>query len=125
MTRIGFFDLSDRYASLDTKKDPLVEVDAVVPWEDFRPTLERVWRKPMDPVLMFKTLVLSALYNLSDHQFEYQLRDRPSTGDGQDRDEEPRLQHAPSRTARQHTHLRNRNAPGTKSRHRAQFRPLK
>ncbi|MEP3009772.1 MAG: hypothetical protein ABJO81_03705, partial [Hyphomicrobiales bacterium] len=33
MTQMGFFDLSDRYASLDAKKDPLVEIDAVVPWE--------------------------------------------------------------------------------------------
>lgn len=87
MAQMGFFDLSDRYASLDAKKDPLVEIDAVVPWEEFRPTLERVWRKPdaerksragrkpMDAVLMFKTLVLGALYNLSDDQIEYQVRD--------------------------------------------------
>jgi hypothetical protein len=41
----GFFDLSDRYASLDAKRDPLIEIDTVVPWEEFRPALERVWRK--------------------------------------------------------------------------------
>ena len=46
MAQMGFFDLSDRYASLDATKDPLVEIDAVVPWEAFRPVLERVWRKP-------------------------------------------------------------------------------
>ena len=46
MAQMGFFDLSDRYASLDAKKDPLVEIDAVVPWEEFRPSLERVWPKP-------------------------------------------------------------------------------
>ena len=90
MAQMGFFDLSDRYTSLDAKRDPLVEIDAVVPWEEFRPALERVWRKPeaerkssagrkpMDAVLMFKTLVLSALYNLSDDQIEYQVRDRLS-----------------------------------------------
>ena len=90
MAQMGFFDLSDRYASLDAKKDPLVEINAVVPWDEFRPPLERVWRKPeaerksragrkpMDAVLMFKTLVLSALYNLSDDQIEYQVRDRLS-----------------------------------------------
>jgi len=72
MAQMGFFDLSDRYASLDAKRDPLVEIDAVVPWEEFRPTLERVWRKPdaerksragrkpIDAIVMFKTLVLSA-----------------------------------------------------------------
>ena len=87
MAQMGFFDLSDRYASLDAKKDPLVEIDAVVAWEEFRPPLERVWRKPdaerksragrkpMDAVRMFKTLVLSTLYNLSDDQIEYQVRD--------------------------------------------------
>ena len=90
MAQMGFFDLSDRYASLDAKRDPLVEIDAIVPWEEFRPALERVWRKPegerksragrkpMDAILMFKTLVLSALYNLSDDQIEYQVRDRLS-----------------------------------------------
>ena len=90
MAQMGFFDLSDRYASLDAKMDPLVEINAVVPWEEFRPLLEQVWRKPdenrksragrkpMDAVLMFKTLVLSALYNLSDDQIEYQVRDRLS-----------------------------------------------
>ena len=46
MAQMGFFDLSDRYASLDAKRDPLVEIDAIVPWEEFRPTLERVWRTP-------------------------------------------------------------------------------
>lgn len=87
MAQMGFFDLPDRYASLDTKKDPLLEIDAVVPWEEFRPALERVWRKPdadrksragrkpIDPVLMFKMLILSTLYNLSDDQIEHQIRD--------------------------------------------------
>lgn len=90
MAQLGFFDLSDRYASLDAKRDPLAEIDAVVPWEEFRPVLERVWRKPaaerksragrkpMDAVVMFKALVLGALYNLSDDQIEYQIRDRLS-----------------------------------------------
>ena len=90
MAQIGFFDLSDRYESLDAKRDPLVEIDAVVPWEEFRSALERAWRKPdearksragrkpIDAVLMFKMLVLSALYNLSDDQIEYQVRDRLS-----------------------------------------------
>ena len=90
MAQMGFFDLSDRYASLDAKKDPLIEINAVVPLDEFRPLLERVWRKPdedrksragrkpMDVVLMFKALVLSALYNLSDDQIEYQVRDRLS-----------------------------------------------
>ena len=90
MAQMGFFDLSDRYASLDAKKDPLIEINAAVPRDAFRPFLERVWRKPdedrksragrkpMGAVLMFKMLVPSALYNLSDDQIEYQVRDRLS-----------------------------------------------
>ena len=90
MAQTGFFDRSDRYASLNAKKDPLIEINAVVPWDEFLPLLERIWRrpdaakksragrKPMDVVMMFKALVLSALYTLSDDQLEYQVRDRLS-----------------------------------------------
>ena len=79
-----------RYAGLDAKNDPLVKIDEVVPWEDFRPRLEAAWRKPAedrkspagrkpwDALVMFKAIVLCALYNLSDDQVEYQLRDRLS-----------------------------------------------
>lgn len=42
MAQMGFCDLSDCYASLGAKRDPLVEIDAVVPWEEFRPTLDEV-----------------------------------------------------------------------------------
>ena len=90
MSQMGFFDMANRYAGLDAENDPLVKIDEVVPWEDFRPLLEAVWRvppkerkssagrKPGDAVLMFKAIVLCALYNLSDDQVEYQLRDRLS-----------------------------------------------
>ena len=58
-----------------------------MPWEDFRLALEAVLcrskrkkggRPPFDAVLMFKILVLQSLYNLSDDQTEYQIRDRLS-----------------------------------------------
>ena len=90
MGQMGFYDLADRYAGLDAKADPLVKLNAVVPWDDFRVRLDKVWRrppeerksragrKPRDTVVMFKAIVLCALYNLSDEQFEYQLRDRLS-----------------------------------------------
>lgn len=95
MGQPGFFDLSRRYESLDKKKDPLVTLAAVVPWEMFRPKLQAALaaqalrtpagerksaagRKPWDEVLIFKALVVQALYNLSDEQAEYQLRDRLS-----------------------------------------------
>ncbi len=54
----------------------------------FRAQVERIWenpkrksavqRKPKDPVLTLKVLVIQALYNLSDDQTEYQIRDRLS-----------------------------------------------
>jgi len=90
MSQMGFFDIANRYAGLDAKNDPLLKIDEVVPWEDFRPRLEAAWRKPAgerkspagrkpwDAVVMFKAIVLCALYNLSDDQVEYQLRDRLS-----------------------------------------------
>ena len=90
MSQMSFFDIAKRYAGLDAKNDPLVKIDAAVRWEDFRPSLEAVWRspagerksaagrKPWDAVVMFKAIILSALYNLSDDQVEYQLRDRLS-----------------------------------------------
>ncbi len=90
MGQMGFFDTANRYAGLDAKNDPLVKIDGVVPWEALRPRLETVWRKPAeerksragrkpwDAVVMFKAIVLCELYNLSDDQVEYQLRDRLS-----------------------------------------------
>ena len=46
MGQTGFFDIARRYAGLDAKNDPLVKIDEVVPWEDFRLRLEAAWRKP-------------------------------------------------------------------------------
>ncbi|MFU8779163.1 MAG: IS5 family transposase [Roseovarius sp.] len=90
MGQMGFFDVESRYAGLDAKADPLVKLNTLVPWEDFRPRLEGIWRrsqakrkspagrKPWDAIIIFKTIVLCELYNLSDEQLEYQLRDRLS-----------------------------------------------
>jgi len=46
MSQMGFFDLTNRYAGLDAKNDPLLTLDKVVPWESFRDRLETAWRKP-------------------------------------------------------------------------------
>ena len=95
MSQPGFFDLSRRYEGLDAAGDPLVAIAAAVPFALFRGKLQRALvkgglrkadrdrksaagRKPWDEVLIFKILVLQALYNLSDDQMEYQLRDRLS-----------------------------------------------
>ena len=95
MGQPGLFDLSRRYEGLDAAGDPLVAIAAAVPFELFRGKLQRALvkgglrkadgdrksaagRKPWDEVLIFKILVLQALYNLSDDAMEYQLRDRLS-----------------------------------------------
>ena len=90
MGQPGFFDHDKRLAALSEKGDPLEAINAVVPWEIFRGSIEAVvltpacerksnaGRKPLDAVLKFKMLVLQSLYNLSDEQVEYQVRDRLS-----------------------------------------------
>ena len=90
MGQPGFFDHDNRLAALSEKGDPLEAINAVVPWEIFRGSIEAVvltpaserksnaGRKPLDAVLKFKMLVLQSLYNLSDEQVEYQVRDRLS-----------------------------------------------
>ena len=48
MGQMGFFDIAKRYAGLNAKNDPLLKIDEVVPWEDFRPRLEAAWRSPTE-----------------------------------------------------------------------------
>jgi IS5 family transposase len=83
----GFFDLSDRYEALSAAGDPLERLAAVVDFEVFRGPLVAALRRsvrgkggrpPFDPVLMFKILVLQALYSLSDEATEFQIKDRLS-----------------------------------------------
>ncbi len=86
----GFFDLEERYARLSEAGDPLEALDVAIDWELFRKPLRKALKKagrtdgkkggrpPFDPVLMFKVLVLQALYDLSDEQAEYVINDRLS-----------------------------------------------
>jgi IS5 family transposase len=83
----GFFDLSDRYEALSAAGDPLERLSAVIDFELFRGPLvaslrrsprNKGGRAPFDPVLMFKILVLQALYSLSDEATEFQIKDRLS-----------------------------------------------
>ena len=95
MGQLGFFDLSRRYEGLDKQNDPLAALAPLIPWEAFRPCLRAAFtehgprtspgdrksaagRKPWDELVIFKALVIQALYNLSDEQTEYQVRDRLS-----------------------------------------------
>lgn len=87
MMQTGLFDWQTRFEQLDNGGDPLVKLNDVVNWELFRKDLEKArdkdrksnaGRKPFDAVLMFKILILQSLYNLSDDQLEFQIRDRLS-----------------------------------------------
>ena len=87
MKQRGFFDQGNRRKKLLATRDFLERVNRFVTWEAFRPVLDKALarssgdkggRPPFDAVLMFKILVLQALYNLSDEQTEYQILDRQS-----------------------------------------------
>ena len=90
IAQFGFFDADDRLNLLSAKGDPLETIHRAVAWEEFRADIERVvltpdgmkkskaGRKPIDALVMFRMLVLQTLYNLSDEQVEYQVRDRLS-----------------------------------------------
>lgn len=87
MSQPGFFDLDERHTALEQSGDPLVSLKEQIPWEGFRPLLSQIHdkprksnagRKPLDPVMMFKVLILQSLYNVADEQIEYQIRDRLS-----------------------------------------------
>ncbi len=83
----GFWDIDERYALLSEVGDPLEKLNLVVPWGVFRKPLAKALKRsdgakggrpPFDPLLMFKVLVLQALYNLSDDQAEFIINDRLS-----------------------------------------------
>jgi len=87
MMQTGLFDWQMRFEQLDNGGDPLVKLNQIVHWEQFRNPLEKIrdknrksnaGRKPFDVVLMFKILIVQSLYNLSDDQIEFQIRDRLS-----------------------------------------------
>ena len=84
----SFFDEDFRLSDLSVKGDSLEKLNQCIDWELFRKPIEQAMHKahrkdgkgrpPNDAVLMFKTLVLRELYQLSDHGLEYQIMDRLS-----------------------------------------------
>lgn len=83
----GFGRIEKRRQQLEARKDKLQELNALIPWEVFSSVLEPLTaragkssrgRKAIDPLLMFKLLILKHLYNLSNEQTEYQAHDRIS-----------------------------------------------
>lgn len=87
MGQQGFWDVEQRYKKLEQKQDLLVQLNEIIPWQEFRVLLESVHekarksnagRKPIDVLLLFKLLILQQLYNISDESLEYQVNDRLS-----------------------------------------------
>jgi len=74
------------YKEVERLGDRLAEVEPLIDWEAFRPTLAGIYmndgpqggRPNTDPVLMVKLLVLQQWYGLSDPELERQAADRIS-----------------------------------------------
>ncbi|MCI6437748.1 transposase, partial [Fibrobacter sp.] len=92
MDQLSFFDLNDRLAQISKIGDPLEVLNEIVDWSKFdgvlleakakdltdRRVKGNAGRKPFNLRLMLKVFVLQSLYNLSDDQMEYQIKDRLS-----------------------------------------------
>jgi IS5 family transposase len=85
MGQKGFWDREKRREDLIQLKPILPNLNHIIPWENFRATLEDIYpkerksnagRKHYDVILMFKLLILQQLYNISDDELEYQVKDR-------------------------------------------------
>src|SRR3954452_1028866 len=83
----GFFGVEDRLKRLSDLGDHFEAFAAAVHCERFRPTLDAALsyadgskggRPPLDPVMMFKILVIQAANTLSDERAEYLINDRLS-----------------------------------------------
>lgn len=83
----GFGRIQQRQQRLEAVKDRLRDLNEMVPWEVFRQEFEpmgrkdrksNAGRKSIDPIVLFKLLLLKHLYNLSNEQTEYQAHDRAS-----------------------------------------------
>ncbi|MBC6411444.1 MAG: transposase [Hyphomonadaceae bacterium] len=89
MTQHGPFDLDERLKRVSDLGDPLEVMNDIVDFEVFRPVLDRALkrsdrckggRRPFDPVMMFRILILQALNDLSDERAKFLITDRLSCG---------------------------------------------
>jgi len=89
MDQYTFFGDHAALESLTQQGDRLVELDRHIQWAGLVAVAKKIWRagaekkapcgpKPWDAEVMVRVMVLKRLYNLSDQQMEYQLRDRLS-----------------------------------------------
>jgi IS5 family transposase len=85
MSQVGLFDVENKLMGLSEMGDPLEKLNIAINWNQFRPLLNRTFRKErksnagrpaFDYLMMFKVLVLQTMYNLSDAQTQFQILDR-------------------------------------------------
>ena len=79
MGQRGFWDEHQRVAKLQDKKPVLKSLADSIPWESFRPLLDKVYadehksnagHKNINPLILFKIVVLQQLLNLSDRELK-------------------------------------------------------
>jgi transposase, IS5 family len=84
MGQRGFWDEQQRVTKLQEKKPVLTRLAESIPWESFRPLLDKGYsqdrksnagRKRINPLILFKMLVLQHLFNLRDEEIEFQVND--------------------------------------------------
>ena len=82
MGQKGFWDDQERVSKLKNKKPVLTCLSESIPWEAFRPLLDKGYSqerksnagcKRIDPIIIFKMLVLQQLFNLSDEELSFKL----------------------------------------------------
>jgi IS5 family transposase len=87
MGQRGFWDEHQRVAKLQEIKPVLNRLSKSIPWKSFRPLLEHGYtherksnagHKKIDPMILFKMLILQQLFKLSDEENEFQVNDRRS-----------------------------------------------
>jgi IS5 family transposase len=86
---LGLFDDHFLMEKLTKLSDPLQKLNEFIDWKIFEIPLNEAFendekdiskggRPPFNKLLMFKSLIIQSLYNLSDDQLEYQIVDRAS-----------------------------------------------
>jgi transposase, IS5 family len=86
MRNLTDFAILQEYERIKRLGDKLVEIGGRIDWEGFRPNLEAMYknntdrggRPNLDVIVMFKSLFIQQLYNISDEQLERELADRIS-----------------------------------------------
>jgi hypothetical protein len=85
MGQFSFITIEDQIDKLHVINDFLYRLNSMIDWNIFYSLLITVrsydrksnaGRPPFDVLLMFKILILKNIYNLSDEQVEFQIRDR-------------------------------------------------